>query len=75
MIPKQANQPWERLDALDALVGIWTISNQITQAPDSVKSTSIGQDSFQSGQVGMNIRDNYDSHKLKLSVGILNWQA
>jgi hypothetical protein len=47
----------------DALVGIWPITHQVTQAPGGVDLARFRQHSLQGGQVGVDIGDDQNSHE------------
>jgi hypothetical protein len=55
---------------LDAFVGIWTITNHISQTPDLIDRSGIIQHCLECLQVAMDVRDHKVPHKLSSKQGI-----
>jgi hypothetical protein len=47
---------WQRIQALNALVGLWPVANDIAQTPNLIKLASISENRLKSSQIAVDIR-------------------
>ncbi len=67
MVAEHTLQVGEPGDALDALIRVWAVTDQVTQAPGGIEGSSISEDSFEGDEVGVDVGDDQGAHGLMLA--------
>ena len=52
----------QRLEKIDAFIGLRTIANDITKTPDLIILPRVGKDSLESTQIAVNVGENDIAH-------------